>query len=124
MATAILRNLRQSPRKVRLLADVVRGKKVPAALIILKHATKRSASPLLKLLESAVANAKMQNLSPESLIVKEITVNGGAIAYRQMPRARGTAYRIRKRTSHISMTLEEPVTKNKKKTAKESQEKK
>lgn len=124
MATAILRNLRQSPRKVRLLADVVRGKKVPAALIILKHATKRSAAPILKLLESAIANAKMQNLSLESLVISEIAVNGGAIMYRQMPRARGTSYRIRKRTSHISITLDEPTQKTKKKVVKENEEKK
>lgn len=124
MAKAILNNLRQSPRKVRLLADVVRGKKVPAALTILKHTTKRSAKPLLKLLESAVANAKMQNLSPDSLIVKEITVNGGAIMYRRMPRARGSAYTIRKRTSHIAITLDEPAVKNVKKVTKENKEKK
>ena len=122
MAKAILRNLRQSPRKVRLLASLVRGKKIPVALTILKHATKRSAAPLLKLIESAVANAKMQNLSPESLVVKEITVNGGPIMYRRMPHARGTAYAIRKRTSDIAVTLDQFVMPEKKKTAKENKE--
>ena len=114
MAKAILNNFRQSPRKIRLLADLVRGKKVPIALTILKTATKRAALPLSALIESAVANAKAENLSHDNLVVKEIRVDGGPIMYRQMPRARGSAYRIRKRTSHISVVLGEGRLRSKK----------
>ncbi|MEK7180551.1 MAG: 50S ribosomal protein L22 [Patescibacteria group bacterium] len=107
MAKATLNNFRQSPRKIRLLVDLVRGKNALIALTILKTATKRGALPLITLIESALANAKMENLSGDNLVVKEIRVDGGPIMYRQMPRARGSAYRIRKRTSHISVVLGE-----------------
>ena len=106
MVKASLKNYRQSPRKVRLIADLVRGKKVNRALIILKNAPKRAALPLRKLIESAVANAKNDNLSSESLVIKKITVDGGPTLFRRRPRARGAAYVIRKRTSHIGVELE------------------
>lgn len=107
MITAKLNNYRQSPRKVRIIANLVKGKKVDNALDILNFAGKRASLPLKSLIESAIANAKNNfNLSQESLFIKEFRVDSGAILYRRMPRARGTAYPIRKRTSHISVELE------------------
>ncbi|MEK9182397.1 MAG: 50S ribosomal protein L22 [Patescibacteria group bacterium] len=107
MITAKLNNYRQSPRKVRLIANLVKGKKVDEALDILGFAGKRASLPLKTLIESAISNAKNNfNLDKESLFVKEFRVDGGAILYRRMPRARGTAYPIRKRTSHVSVELE------------------
>ncbi len=104
-AKAKLNNYRQSPRKVRLVADTVRGKKVLDAITALSFVPRRSALPIQKLLASALANAKNLSLSPENLVVKEIRVDGGATLYRSRPRSRGMANPIRKRTSHISITL-------------------
>lgn len=107
MIIAKLNNYRQSPRKVRLVANLVKGKKVEDALDILNFAGKRASLPLKNLIESAIANAKNNfNLEKETLFVKEFKVDGGAILYRRMPRARGTAYPIRKRTSHVYIELE------------------
>lgn len=112
MITAKLNNYRQSPRKVRLIANLVKGKKVEDALEILNFAVKRASSPLKTLIESAISNAKNNfNLDKETLFVKEFRVDVGAILYRRMPRARGTAYPIRKRTSHIFVELEPRETK-------------
>jgi large subunit ribosomal protein L22 len=105
-ATAQLNNYRQSPRKVRLVANTIKGKPVDQARISLKFVVKRGAAPLLKLLDSAIANAKSQNLG-EQLFVKEITVNGGAILYRRLPMARGRAFPLKKRTSHVKITVAE-----------------
>lgn len=106
-ATAQLNDYRQSPRKARLVANAIRGKKIAEAKNILAFLTKRGASPLLKLLNSAIANAKTQDVKTENLVVKSITVNGGKILYRQMPVAHGAAHPIRKRTSHIKIILGE-----------------
>lgn len=107
MITAKLNNYRQSPRKVRLVANLVKGKKVDAALDILKFAGKRAALPLERLIKSAIANAKNNfSLEKENLFIKDFRVDVGSILYRRMPRARGTAYPIRKRTSHLSIELE------------------
>jgi len=104
---AILNNYRQSPRKVRLLADLVRGKKVAAAEVALKFADKKAGAVMAKLLKSAVDNAKTNfNLEKEGLFIKEITVNKGVTLKRRRPRARGSAFPINKRSSHISLTLE------------------
>jgi large subunit ribosomal protein L22 len=113
-AKATLRNYRQSPRKVRLVADLVRGKRVEDALITLTFAGKRASKPLEKLLASAVANAKNASLDLDKLVVKEIRVDGGAILYRRRPRSRGMANPIRKRTSHINIVLVEKEPKAKK----------
>lgn len=103
-----LKNYRQSPRKVRLVADTVRGKNVNVALRDLAFVTKRATDPLAKLIKSAVANAKNNNsVSDENLFIKDIQVNKGIVLKRIMPRARGTAARINKRSSHVSVTLEE-----------------
>lgn len=106
-AKATLKNYRQSPRKVRVVADLVRGKRVEDALITLTYTTKRATDPLSKLLSSAIANAKNLSMPTENLIVKEISVDGGAILYRRLPKSRGIATPIRKRTSHVTITLAE-----------------
>jgi len=111
-ATAKLNSYRQSPRKVRLVADAVRGKKVADALTLLSFTPKRSAEPLERLINSAVANAKDLSLPTENLVIKEIKVDAGSIIYRRRPRSRGMSNPIRKRTSHVSVTLSEaPITK-------------
>lgn len=102
---AILKNYRQSPRKVRLIADLVRGKKAVDALTTLRFLDKRAAGPFAKVIESAVANAKQQGNSLEALFIKDVQVNKAPTMKRFMPRARGSASRINKRNSHISVEL-------------------
>jgi large subunit ribosomal protein L22 len=102
---AILKNYRQSPRKVRLVADVVRGKDVTKALEMLKFVNKRASEPFAKLIRSAEANAKSQGVDVSTLFVKAIAVNKGTVLKRVMPRARGSAARINKRNSHLSVEL-------------------
>jgi large subunit ribosomal protein L22 len=115
MITARLKNYRTAPRKMRLVADAIRGKKIDAAFVQLDLITKRATSPLTKLLQSAVANAKNLGVDLNNLIVREIRVDGGIVLKRSMPRARGSAYPIRKRTSHVIITLaEKPSNKSKK----------
>ncbi len=106
---AILNNLRMSPRKVRLAVDAVRGKSVAEARAILSFMPKIAATPLLKLLESAVKNAaNMGNTSDASaLTVAHFHVDGGATMKRHMPRAHGSAYQILKRTSKVTLVLSE-----------------
>lgn len=107
--TAKLRYLRMSPRKIRLVADLVRGKRVEEALTQLQFSPKQAALPLAKLLKSAVANAAHNhNIKDEPLVVQTITVNGGPVLDRWMPRAFGRASSIRKRTSHITVVLAAP----------------
>lgn len=102
---AILKNYRQSPRKVRLIADLVRGKEVGVALRTLTFVNKRAAEPFAKLINSAVANARQQGVATEKLIIKTVAVNKGTVLKRVMPRARGSAARINKRNSHLSVEL-------------------
>ena len=104
---AILKNYRQSPRKVRLLADLVRGKKASEALTSLQFVDKRASGPFSKVIESAIANAKDQGKNTEKLFIKTVQVNKAATLKRSMPRARGSASRINKRNSHISVELGE-----------------
>ena len=106
MVTATLSNYRQAPRKVRLVANLIKGKSVPAALNMLMVTTKRASDPLVKLLESALANAKDRGVATEGLFVKEIRVNQGLVMRRMMPGARGTGFPIRKKTSHVHIILE------------------
>jgi len=124
MSTAFLKNYRQSPRKVRLLADVIRGKKAEDAVTILAFTPKRAAKVFKKVLESAIANAKHNHgLEISSLFVKEVAVNEGTTLKRWRARARGSAATIRKRTSHIKIVLGEKGSSDKviveEKTAKE-----
>lgn len=105
--TAKLNDYRQSPRKVRLVANLIRGKKADEAINILSVTVKRASDPLISLLKSAIANAKNNfSLNQEDLSVKALTVDNGAILYRRMPRARGVAYPIRKRVSKVNLILE------------------
>lgn len=102
---AVLKNYRQSPRKVRLIADLVRGKETGKALETLKFVNKRAALPFSKLILSAVANARTQGIQTTGLIVKSVAVDKGTVMKRFMPRARGSAARINKRSSHITLEL-------------------
>ena len=102
---AILKNYRQSPRKVRLVTDLVKGKKEDNALNTLTFTTKRAVPVVKKLIESAIANAAHAGISKDTLKIKNITVDEGFVLKRMMPRARGTGARINKRTSHIHVTL-------------------
>jgi large subunit ribosomal protein L22 len=117
-ATAELNDYRQSPRKVRLVAGAIRGKRVVEAKTLLDFITKRATGPVHTLLSSAIANAKNANLDMDALFVKSIEVNGGKIMYRRMPVAHGSANPIRKRTSHIKIVLAEKAPKAVKKTNK------
>ena len=119
---AKLNNLRISPRKVRLVADLIRGLDVSDAKVQLNFLIKRSSRPMLKLLNSAVANASHNfKLDENNLYISELIVNEGPTLKRIMPRAMGRAFYIRKRTSHITLVLEEKkkVEKNDKKDVKE-----
>lgn len=108
-ATASLKNYRQAPRKVRLVADALRGKHVARAIDTLNFTTKRASHPMKKLLESAIANARQKNMSVEDLTVKEIRVDAGLVMKRLMPRARGRGAQILKRTSHVMITVSDDV---------------
>lgn len=104
--TAKLNDYRQSPRKVRLVGGLIRGKKALQALDLLTVTVKRASDPMIGLLKSAIANAKNNfSLDVSDLFVKSLTVDNGAILYRRMPKARGMATPIRKRVSHITLVL-------------------
>ena len=106
MITASLKNYRISPRKVRLVADMIRGKSVVAAENILGGAVKKATSPLADLLNSAVANASHNHkIEKDALFVSEIRVDQGYVLKRSQPMARGSAFPIKKRTSHVTITL-------------------
>jgi len=105
---AYLSYLRIAPRKVRLVADLIRGRKVDEALKILDFTVKKPALPLKKLLLSALANAKHNfNKEEKNLYIKRITVDEGPKLKRWMPRGRGRAYEIQKKTSHVTIELGE-----------------
>lgn len=106
---AFLKNYRQAPRKVRLVADSIKGKSVPQALAALQFMPKRAADPMAKLVKSAVANAldRDQTLSVDTLVIENATVDKGITFMRFMPRARGRASKIRKETSHVLISLAE-----------------
>lgn len=103
---AHLRYLRMAPRKVRLVTQSIRGKRAKNAEIQLCFTQKAAALPVLKLLRSAMANAKHNfQIDVDRLMVRSIRVDGGPTLKRFMPRARGMASSIRKRTSHITLVL-------------------
>ncbi len=105
---AILRYLRISPRKVRLVVDMIRGQQVEEAVNILTFSPKAAARPVLKLLRSAVANADDKgDFDLDKLFIKTAFVDGGPTWRRWQPRAMGRATRIRKRTSHVTLELAE-----------------
>lgn len=105
---AQLKRLRIAPRKVRLVGNLIKGMEVGDAQTQLAVTVKRSSDPVLKLLKSAVANARNNSKIPDSepLFVKDVRIDEGPVYKRFMPRARGRASAIRKKTSHITITLE------------------
>ena len=107
-AKAVVRQVRMSPRKVRIVANMIRGKDVDTALNILKLLPKKSARVIVKLVESAAANAEDKakgKADVDSLVVRSIQVDNGPLIKRWMPRAMGRANRIQRRTSHITVVL-------------------
>ncbi len=120
--SAKLRYLNIAPRKIRLVADLIRGKSVEQAQMILNFTIKKGAKPLQKLLKSALANAKNSfQLEESNLYISKILVDEGPKFKRYMPRARGQAYEIQKKTSHVTILLSE-IEKEKKKKAKEKKQ--
>ena len=107
-AIAKLNNYPTSPRKMRLLADLVRGMKVEKALAILDHNPKHPAVPLRKLLLSAISNWKQKNEGADEsgLIVKTIFVDGARVIKRMRPAPQGRGYRVRKRSNHVTIIVD------------------
>ena len=119
-ATATLRYLRITPRKVRAVGDLIRGKKVDLALRQLAYVEKRAALPLAKLLRSAVANADQAakgQLDADALFVRDLQVSQGPSLKRFMPRAMGRAFKVMKKTSHISIVVSDEKPAKKKRRA-------
>ncbi len=107
-AKAILKTARIAPRKVQIVLDLIRGKDLDVALAIVKHTPKAASEYLEKLLKSAAANAENNhNMDKNNLYVAQCYVCPGPIMKRIMPRAQGRAFRILKRTSHITVVLKE-----------------
>ena len=122
-ATAKLMYLRITPRKVRVVADLIRGKKAGAALAQLAYVEKRAALPLAKLLKSAVDNAVQASkgqIDVDQLYVLELQVGQGPSLRRFMPRAMGRAFKVLKKTSHISIVVGDESPARKKKAARKS----
>ncbi len=113
VAFAKLNNCPTSPRKMRLVADIVRGKDVQIALQILKFSTKEASRRLEKLLLSAIANWQNKNEDTDvesvQLFIQEIKVDGGSSLKRLRPAPQGRAHRIRKRSNHVTITLGERI---------------
>lgn len=109
-AVAKLKNYPTGPRKMRLLADVIRGMEVEKALAILEHHPQHSASPLAKLLKSAISNWEQgnngQSAADSNLIVKTVFVDGGRILKRMRPAPQGRGYRVRKRSNHVTLIVD------------------
>lgn len=107
-ARAVLKYARISPRKVKIVIDLIRNKPVGTALAILQHTPKAASEILEKLLKSAIANAENNHeMDVEKLYISEVYANQGPTLKRIRPRAQGRAFRIRKRTSHITLVLKE-----------------
>ena len=107
-AIAKLKYLRMSPRKVKIICDMIRGQDVKTARAYLKQTSKIACEPVLKVLESAKANAENNfSMDPSKLYVSEVFATPGPILKRMMPRAQGRAYRINKRTSHVTIAVAE-----------------
>jgi len=105
---ARLRYLRIAPRKVKAVADIIRGRRVEEALAILDYTRRSAAEPLARMLRGALANAaEAENIDVDSLKIKEIHVDQGPTIKRFRPRAMGRATMVQKKTSHVSLLLEE-----------------
>ena len=107
-AKCVAKTVRVTPRKARLVIDLIRGKKVSDAVAILTFTPNGATEPIMKVLKSAVANAvNNNNMKQESLFVKEAFVNEGPTLKRYLPRAKGSASAMLKRTSHITCVVKE-----------------
>ena len=106
-ATAKVTYVRIAPRKVQIVLDLIRNKPCDQAMAILKHTPKAACEPLEKLLKSAMANAENKDMDVSRLCVAECFVGQGPTLKRIRPRAQGRAYRINKKTSHITLVLRE-----------------
>jgi large subunit ribosomal protein L22 len=108
-AVAKLRNYPTSPRKMRLLADLIRGMQVEKAVAVLEHNTKHPAVPLRKLVLSAVSNWKQKNEGGDEsgLVVKTIMVDGARTLKRMRPAPQGRGYRVRKRSNHVTVIVDQ-----------------
>ena len=109
-AIAKLKNYPTSPRRMRLLADVIRGMEVEKAMALLEHHPQHSATPLLKLVKSAINNWQQKNegtsAADAGLIVKTIFVDGARTLKRMLPAPQGRAYRLRKRSNHVTVAVD------------------
>lgn len=112
-AVAKLNNYPTSPRKMRLLVDLIRGMQVEKALAVLEHNPKHPAVPLRKLVISAISNwkAKNEGADENSLIVKTIMVDNGRVIKRMRPAPQGRGYRVRKRSNHVTVVVDQAVAK-------------
>jgi large subunit ribosomal protein L22 len=107
MAKAVLRRFRQSPRKVRMVADMIRGRKVDEALSILKFQPRKAARMLSKVLSSAIANAtENEKADADKLVVSAVAIDPGPVEKRWLARSMGRANRINRRSSHVTVTVE------------------
>ena len=113
-AIAKLNNYPTSPRKMRLLVDLIRGLEVEKALAVLEHNPKHPAVPLRKLVMSAISNWKQKNEGGDenSLIVKTIMVDGARVIKRMRPAPQGRGYRVRKRSNHVTVIVDAKTIKN------------
>jgi large subunit ribosomal protein L22 len=125
---ASLKYYRMAPRKLRLVVDLIRGKKVNEAKSVLGFSSKRAAQPILKLLNSAIANAKknfeVKDNEINDFYIKKITVDEGAKLKRWRPVSRGAAHEIQKKTSHVNLVLAKEKKETKKEIAKKIKTKK
>ncbi len=107
-AKAVVRHVGMSPRKMRVIANLVRGKRVEEAMSLLKLMPKKGAVIIRKLLISAVANAEQQGeVDVDTLLIKDCSIDNGPILKRWMPRSMGRANRIQKRTSHVTVVVQD-----------------
>ena len=109
-AVGKLNNYATGPRKMRLLADVIRGMEVEKALAILEHHPQHNAVPLAKLLKSAISNWEQKNngasAADSGLVVKTVFVDGGRVLKRMRPAPQGRGYRVRKRSNHVTLIVD------------------
>jgi large subunit ribosomal protein L22 len=107
MAHAVLRGFRESPRKVRVVADMIRGRPVADALAILRAQRRKAAEMLTKVLGSAIANAaENDKADADKLVVTQVAIDGGPVQKRWLARSMGRANRIIKRTSHVKVVVD------------------
>jgi large subunit ribosomal protein L22 len=107
MARAFLKGFRESPRRVRMVADMIRGKKAADALAILRFQQRKAAKMLTKVLNSAIANASENDQADaDTLVVTRVDIDGGPVQKRWLPRSMGRANRLNKRTSHVTVVVD------------------